>query len=172
MIQFSREFAMASAWTFEIPPVRKLLDRYVGTGTGWADPFAGKNIRAEWSNDMGGGPASSHLEAEAFAKTLPNGIAGVLFDPPYSKRQISEHYKGMGQHATQEDTNGTFYSRVRKVVAPKVRPGGWAICFGWNSSGFGKVNGFELREVLLVNHGGSGHNDTIVTVEKRIEGVL
>jgi hypothetical protein len=45
------------------------------------------------------------------------------------------------------------------------------MCFGWNSSGIGIKRGFELIEVLLVCHGGS-HNDTIVTVERKIKGLF
>lgn len=175
-ILFRRVFSMPSAWTFEIPPVRDLLDRWVKNGgKGWADPFAGKNLRAEFSNDMNpAGPAPYHMEAEEFVREvlLDDDLEGVLFDPPYSKRQISEHYKGMGRHATTEDTNGSFYSRVRKPLAQKVRVGGLAISFGWNSTGFGKVNGYDLVEGLLVCHGGSGHNDTIVTVERRVQSTL
>ncbi len=38
------------------------------------------------------------------------------------------------------------------------------LCFGWNSGGIGINNGFNLKEILLVPHGGN-HNDTICTVE-------
>jgi hypothetical protein len=31
----------------------------------------------------------------------------------------------------------------------------------------GKTNGFEIEEILLVPHGG-WHNDTIVTVERKV----
>lgn len=49
--------------------------------------------------------------------------------------------------------------------------GGYAITFAWNSNGIGKKYGFELQEILLVAHG-SQHNDTIVTVEKKIQNSL
>ena len=42
------------------------------------------------------------------------------------------------------------------------------ISCGWNSCGFGKKLGFEIVEILLVCHGRT-HNDTIVTVEKKIQ---
>lgn len=169
-----RAFSMPSPWTFQIPPIRKLTDKYVGDGKGWADPFAARNLIAEWSNDLNpGGPAKYHLEASKFVtEVLPDGLNGALFDPPYSKRQISEVYAGVGMRATQEDTNGTFYSRVRRPLARKVRVGGVVISFGWNSTGFGKVNGFRAVEILLVNHGGSGHNDTIVVVERKVQSTL
>jgi len=45
---------------------------------------------------------------------------------------------------------------------------GIVVSFGWNSGGIGKKYGFEIEEILLVPHGGS-HNDTIVTVERKIK---
>lgn len=41
------------------------------------------------------------------------------------------------------------------------------ISFGWNSGGIGKQYDFEIIEIMLVAHGGA-HNDTIVTVERKI----
>jgi hypothetical protein len=46
--------------------------------------------------------------------------------------------------------------------------GGIAISCGWNTNGFGKARGFKIIEIMCVAHGGS-KNDTIVTVEKKIE---
>ncbi len=52
-----------------------------------------------------------------------------------------------------------------------IKVGGYAISFGWNSSGFGKKRGFEIIEILLVAHGGR-HNDTIVTVERKVQNII
>ena len=38
-----------------------------------------------------------------------------------------------------------------------------------NSIGIGKKKGFEIIEILLVCHG-RAHNDTIVTVERKVQG--
>jgi hypothetical protein len=51
-----------------------------------------------------------------------------------------------------------------------LRPGGLAICFGWNSVGFGKTWGYERVETMLVYHGGN-RNDTIVTVDRKLPPV-
>lgn len=58
-------------------------------------------------------------------------------------------------------------TKVKDEIARLIRPGGKAICYGWNSMGLGKSRGFILREVLLVPHGGS-RNDTICTVDVRL----
>ena len=91
-------------------------------------------------------------------------VDGVLFDPPYSCRQISECYKGVGLAVHMEDTQSSFYTKRKREVARVLKSGGKAVCFGWNSGGIGKSLGFDLVEVLLVAHGGA-HNDTICTVE-------
>jgi hypothetical protein len=51
-----------------------------------------------------------------------------------------------------------------------IKPDGIIMCFGWNSSGVGIKRGMKLVEILMVSHGGS-HNDTIVTVEKKVENL-
>lgn len=172
----TRVEAPPSAWTFKSKPIRKLLDRYVGDGKGWVDPFAGKFSPAEFTNDFDPEmPTRWHMDAVEFARRLPvwHGplFKGVLFDPPYSYRQITEHYKKVGLKASQIDTSSNFYNRVMNALCDAIEPGGLAISFGWNSSGFGKRRGFGIVEMMLVNHGQSHHNDTIVTVErKRADG--
>jgi hypothetical protein len=89
----------------------------------------------------------------------------VLFDPPYSPRQVSEHYKAAGRKVIAEDTqNGRLYRRVRDAIGCIVRPGGVVLSFGWQSVGMGIGRGYELIETMLVVHGG-GHNDTICIAE-------
>lgn len=67
---------------------------------------------------------------------------------------------------TMEDTqNGAFYKAVRDAAMLAINPGAFVLSFGWNSSGMGKARDFELREVMLVAHGGA-HNDTICIAEE------
>ena len=97
---------------------------------------------------------------------FPNEYAdGVLFDPPYSPRQIKECYEGIG--IKEFNTKSDFYSNVKDEIARVVKPGGKVISFGWNSMGMGKNRGFEIKRILLVPHGGA-KNDTIVTVEVKL----
>ena len=166
-MRVTREFARASAWTFTIPPIRKLVDEYCNGGD-WADPFAGYNSPANMTNDLDpDSPAKYHLEARDFARLLDCELDGVLFDPPYSYRQISEHYKAYGKTATAKDTSYNFYHRVMKELHPKIKVGGVVISFGWNSNGFPKSWGYKTTRILLVAHG-MHHNDTIVTVQEKV----
>ncbi len=168
-IRFSRIWAMPNHQTFKIKAIKSLLDRYVGEGWNWIDPFSGANSPAKMTNDIDPKmPSQYHMEALEFAKRAKHdwGFAGVIFDPPYSFRQISEHYKACGKKASKTDTSMAFYEKVKSALCEKIMPGGYAISFGWNSNGFGKARGFRIIEIMLIAHGGS-KNDTIVTVEQK-----
>lgn len=173
-IIFSRVWAMPNAWTFKIGPIARLLERYVPAGgIGWIDPYAGYNSPAAIRNDLDpNAPAEYHLHAldldfaEHF-KIAGLTFPGILYDPPYSFRQISEHYKALGRKATALDTSMAFYEKAKSAFCDLVQPGGIVISFGWNSNGFGKRRGFEIIEIMLVAHGGS-KNDTIVVVERKL----
>lgn len=167
-IAFSRVWAMPSAWTFTIHPIKVLLDKYVGDGKDWIDPFAGDNSPAEFTNDHNPNrKAKSHLEAITFCEQFVGRYKGVLFDPPYSFTQVKEHYQNLGYKVTKENTSMKFYEGVKSAICEKIIPGGYAISFGWNTNGFGKARGFKIIEIMAVAHGGS-KNDTLVTVEVKL----
>lgn len=56
-------------------------------------------------------------------------------------------------------------------IARVIKPNGLCLSFGWSTNGLGKKRGFEIIEILLVAHGGN-HNDTIVTIEKKVQNQL
>ena len=106
-IVLTRRTAPPTRWTFQIKPIAALLARYVADGHGWIDPFAGMTSPAEWTNDHHPQmPSIYHLDAEAFSGNC-RPLSGVLFDPPYSYRQISEHYRLVGQQGQQRWTPAT-----------------------------------------------------------------
>ena len=168
-LPMTRSWAMPSAHTFTIRPVAELLNRYTTDGL-WVDPFAGDNSPAQVTNDHNHDRKSLfHMEALDFVHNLAdNHFDGALFDPPYSYRQVSEHYKHIGKKATQLDTSTQFYSRVLNPLADKIKLDGHCIHFGWNTNAMGKKRGFEIIEILVVAHGGH-HNDTLVTVERKVQ---
>ena len=138
-IIFSHAQAQPNAWTFTIKPIKLLIERYVGDGLGWVDPFAGENSPAEYTNDLNPKrPTRYHLEAVDFCEMLKGQYKGIIFDPPYSYRQISEHYAENGLKATALDTSINFFARVMNAICNKIALGGIAISCGWNTNGFGK----------------------------------
>jgi hypothetical protein len=163
---------MPNRWTFQIPPIADLVARYVGDGKGWVDPFAGMTSPAEITNDLNPeAKAKYHLDALDFLKQLAGRYRGILFDPPYSYGQMKECYSKVGIEKIPMRQCNNFYGDLRNVIEPLILPGGVSISFGWNSIGMGKTHGFEIIEILLVCHG-RAHNDTIVTVERKVQSCL
>ena len=162
-----RVWSMPNHNTFRIKPIMELINRHISDGV-WLDPFSNNSPFAEkcLTNDLNTDiVADYHMEALDFLRQFDSGsVDGVLFDPPYSPRQISECYKRVGMEVHTRDTQSSFYGDRKKQVARVLKKGGKALCFGWNSGGIGKTLGMELKEILIVPHGGA-HNDTICTVE-------
>src|SRR5262245_13795055 len=162
----TRAWAKPSPYTFQLWPLQSLFRQYLTADIVSVDPFAGNARVATFTNDLDPTTAAdSHLDALDFCQHLTGPFDAVLFDPPYSPRQMAECYHRMGMTGP---TRNSVYSRVKTILAPLVTVGGLAICCGWNTSGFGRRRGFELIELVIVVHG-SAHNDTLVTVERKRE---
>ena len=167
-MKINRIWAMPSKDTFTIKPILSLLRKY-NVGGNWIDPFAGNHSMAEYTNDLNPNTnAKSHIDAKEYLQNASGLFNGGLFDPPYSLRQIMECYKGFGKDNIDKKWATTnFYTDVKNELAKKIIFNGLCISFGWNSIGLGKKRGFDIIEILLVSHGRL-HNDTIVTIEKKI----
>jgi len=178
----NRIWAMPNKWTFKIEPIMSLIKKYINNGDGWLDPFSGLNSPAQFTNDLNlDMPSKYHLEALEFLKLIQKKIIkdniiinGCLFDPPYSLRQVKECYDKFGiknwQNENKAGKSGGF-TLCKNIISQIIKAGGITIHFGWNSNGFGKARGFEIIEILLIAHG-RNHNDTIITVEQKVQDTL
>ena len=158
---------MPNSNTFEIKPIAELIQKYLQPAS--VDPFANSNKLATLTNDIDKSfDCNFNIDALDFLKIVGEDKAStMLFDPPYSPRQVSEVYKKLGKTVNMQTTQSSYWSNLKKEIARIVKPGGHCITCAWNSGGIGKTLGFEQVEILLVAHGG-WHNDTIVTVERKI----
>lgn len=168
----SRQWAMPNKNTFKIEPINKLIRRYTQNFKLIIDPFANENRIAHVTNDLDKSyDTTYHLDAIDFLKSFKEEeIDAILFDPPYSPRQIAESYKKLGKSVNMETTQNSYWSDLKKEIGRIVKPEGIVITCSWNSGGIGEKYKFEIKEILLVPHG-SWHNDTIVVVEKKIKEV-
>ena len=160
---------MPCKWTFQVRPLREIIDRYQTPHTIWIDPFAGFCSPANITNDLNpDAPTFYHLEALEFVNSLPNTgrYAGAIFDPPYSLTQVSRSYKDFGLKLKGKENPTGGFPKVKDRIAEILSIGGYVISYGWNTVGMGKTRGFELVEVLVCCHGGN-RNDTLVVVERK-----
>lgn len=168
-MNINRKWAMPSSKTFSIKPIAELIDKYNVDGCVSIDPFANDSKIAMITNDIDTQYDTDYnMDATDFLKMFEDeSVDLVLYDPPYSARQVSECYKKLGMSVNMQTTQASYWTKQKKEIARILRKGGYCITCGWNSGGIGSSNGFEIQEILLVAHGG-WHNDTIVTVDKKI----
>lgn len=172
-MKITRQWAMPNSRTFSIAPIRSLVQDTIDSLDSPAiildpfvcdSPFADQCITNDLDPDI---PADYHMDALTFVQAYKKSSCDlVLFDPPYSPRQVSECYRKLEKTVNMKTTQASFWGNLKKEIARVVRPHGLVLTCGWNSGGIGKSNGFNLERILLVPHGG-WHNDTIVTIERK-----
>ena len=165
----NRIWAMPNSRTFTIKPIKELLNRYITDDMVVVDPFANESKFGTITNDLNPKfDTNYHLDALDFLKQINDNCSDiVLYDPPYSPRQIKECYDGIGITVTADDTKASWRAKHLDEIKRVLKPNGICISFGWNTNGVGKKRGFEIIEILIVPHGGS-KNDTLCTVERKV----
>lgn len=174
----TREWAMPNSRTFKIKPIKNIIERYqeqLLDNSLVLDPFSNNNVVIDRerlslkTNDIDPQYETDYsLDALDFLKLFDNeSVDMVLYDPPYSPRQVSEVYKKLDMSVNMQTTQSSYWGNQKKEISRIVKKGGYVMTFGWNSGGIGKTKGFEIVEILMVAHGG-WHNDTIVTIERKI----
>lgn len=172
-MEINRQWAMPNSRTFDIKPINELIIRYVSNVPSngiIVDPFANESKIATITNDLNESyDTTYHMDATDFLKMIDSdSVDLVLYDPPYSPRQVSECYKKFGKTVDMKTTQASYWSNQKKEISRILKNAGFCITCSWNSNGIGMKYGMEIVEILMVAHGG-WHNDTIVTVERKIK---
>jgi len=174
-MKINRIWNMPNSHTFKILPIKNLIIKIVKENDKVLDIFANDCYIKDFlgdieyiSNDIDlEFNTTYNLDALELLKLIPsNSIDLVLYDPPYSPRQVSECYRKLDLTVNMKTTQSSYWGNQKKEISRVLKPNGKVITCGWNSGGIGKCNGMEIKEILLVPHGG-WHNDTIVTVEEK-----
>ena len=171
-MEINRIWAMSNKNTFNISPIANLINKYISDDDRKVivDPFANSCQIGTITNDLN--PkfnTTYHLDALDFLKMIDSeSVDVVLYDPPYSPRQVKESYESVGITVTAEHTKASWRAKHLDEIARILKPNGICLCFGWNTNGVGKKRGMEMIEVLIVPHG-SSKNDTLCTVEIKKE---
>jgi hypothetical protein len=171
-MKIARVFANPAADTFSIKPFAALVKRYLKESKVSIDPFARNKRWAMYTNDLNPETAAEyHLDAFDFLQMLLNkGIKAdcVLFDPPYTRRQVQEVYEQIGRDYINADSqyHSLNWKRERELVNELLQVGGVVLSFGYHSNGMRLIGSYREEELLLVCHGGN-HYDTICMVERK-----
>lgn len=169
-MQIYRKWAMPSANTFTIEPIKELIEAELKSGYVIIDPFANSSNYGTITNDLNPKYKTDyHLDALCFLRKMQTEKADViLFDPPYSITQAAQLYSSYGKEKlATHPANMRYWRECKDEIARVCKLGGRVISCGWNTNGIGAGRGFELNKVLVVAHGG-GRNDTLVTVETKL----
>ena len=166
-IDIQYEWSMPNYQTFKIKPISK----FIKTNGVSIDPFSNRRHNfATIHNDINPNKnVDFNMCALDFLRTFDdNSVDCVLYDPPYSLRQLKEVYDGIGLSLNSDHTT-TFFRDIKNEIQRVVKFGGLVYSFGWDSVGMSKKRGFEKLKLLLVCHGGS-HHDTICIKEVKRGG--
>lgn len=156
---------MPSHNTLTIKPILELFNRHKKETT--IDPFARDCDICSFTNDLNPDTrAQNHMMADRFLSAFEQ-LPFVLFDPPYSLRQVKECYDLFGAGFTHKDSqNAIRWTIERDIIAERQRAGDIVMSLGWTSTCMGQKRGYEIVEILLVSHG-PAHNDTICVIEEK-----
>jgi len=151
--------------TFSIKPIASFIEEELEGCELVIDPFARNATIAHVTNDLNPEcDTDFHLDALDFLKTFDDDtVDGVLYDPPYSLRQLKECYDGIGQAMTQHQSQH-FFSDLKNEIERVCIAGATVLSFGWSSLGMGENRGFSKSRILMVPHGGI-HHDTLCVSE-------
>lgn len=162
-----RAWCMPNKNTFLMPPIHQLIQRYWTNGV-VIDPFANNSKIANVTNDLDPTyDTDYHMDATDFLHLFDTAsVDMVLYDPPYSARQVSECYQKLNMTVNMQTTQSSYWRKHKEEIKRIVKLNGVVVTCGWNSGGIGLKYGFQPLHIRLIAHGGN-HNDTIVVVEQR-----
>lgn len=164
-MKISRAWAMPSSDTLTIQPIRKFFKKWHRSIS--VDPFARNCSLCDITNDLNlNTKAQFHLKADKFLMGIRN-MNFVLFDPPYSLRQVKECYEGVGIGFTHQDSqNAIRWTKERNIIAEKQEIDDIVLSLGWTTTCMGKKRGYKIEEILIVSHG-PAHNDSLCVIERK-----
>ena len=186
-IKMTHTITNISSEPFSNPHIRKVIDRVMnevlyntcGNAT-LCDPFARESFTTQLpnciTNDLNQDfNTDFNLEFKEFAYTIQErgfSIDLLLFDPPYSLRQLKDCYDGVGKDLELWQTQNMW--KVGKDVLASMMPvGSYAISLGWTTAGFGKNRGFEKTEIHVFEQAArEDRYSLLVTVERKVQHTL
>ena len=189
-MKFSYAMTKITSEPFSMPKVRKILDQVINQATREldfgmpliVDPFARSSFLTlgnhnTITNDLD--PQFTHcdynLTAHEFAVEIKGSgveIDVLVFDPPYSLRQVKECYEGIGKDLELWQTHN-MWGKCKDDLASCMKLGSYAVSLGWDTHGMGEKRGFKKMEIHNFEQGGNEYAyNLLVTVERKVQTEL
>ncbi len=118
-------------------------------------------------------PTDYHLEANDFCEMIlkEHGEGTydlILWDPPYTIRQLKELYDGIGLHLFQEQVQN-MWGRALKACDKLLKVNGTFISLGYTTKGV-RSRKFQTDEIHIFqsNHTPDAY-DTLMTVQRKVQ---
>jgi hypothetical protein len=161
--------------TFQCKPISEFVQRYYSPNLVSIDPFARNSQLATFTNDLNPNTSARYnLDVVEFLELLVDREVMadlIIFDPPYSPRQVKELYDSIGIETGKEMAWRTASWKNEKILCNKLlKMGGVFLHFGWNTMGICQGN-YKTEEIMLVCHG-AAHNDTICMAQRKFADQL
>ena len=158
------------AWTFECPPVRRVVESYL-TGT-VLNACAGKTkLRTEAVDEIVRNDINPKMDADYHIDVCeighhfePRSFDVVVFDPPFSQKQADEHY---------DSAHATDMGQARKELRDLTKVGGTIVELGfdmWGAADFFK--GWDRDDKLLFRRGIPNRPPVFMTVDTKRQRTL
>jgi hypothetical protein len=172
---------------YDNPHIRRILDKEIDRmmwrtdGNGLAvDGFARESFVCDLdcfiTNDLN--PifkTDYNLEWKDFAKQVQLGGHKpdlVFFDPPYSLRQLKEHYDGIGKDLELWQTHN-MWKEGKDIIASCMPVGGRVVSLGWTTAGFGAKRGFDKVAIYVFEQAArEDRYSLLVTIEQKVQHSL
>ncbi len=162
-IKFTRLKQPLNHWTFKAPKIKKWVEDHC-RGKLTLNLFAGKTRLEECleiTNDLDTSFTTDFkmdaLECVRYLITKGFKFTRIVLDPPYSYRKSMELYKGH---------RNSRFKLILDLLPEILCKDGKIITFGYCASYMGKIRGFKVEEILIIDHSGAQHA-TLAIVEVR-----
>jgi hypothetical protein len=163
-IKFTYFKSPLNCYTFKVPKIKEWVEnqcKNLVVLNLFAGPTRLDNC-VEISNDIDTSfDTTYHMDALELVKYLREHkevIHVALLDPPYSYRKSMEYYNG---------NRNSKFKQILDIIPELLCPNSKVICFGYHASQMGKLRGFKVDEILIVDHSGAMHS-TLACVESRL----
>jgi hypothetical protein len=139
---------------FKLPFIEEKIKQHINENVYSVNPLSSGNKITTVTNDINPDIESDyHMEALEFLKTIPsNSVDLLLFDPPYNPARSKHFIETFNVKRNKLYTMTNYWTFLKDEISRIVKKGGVVFSISYTSSGIGKSKGFEIEDIMILNH--------------------